>query len=438
MKELREIKDYKEFLTVKEINSEIKKIASKDELINLGKSRYGEDIFCVKIGVGKESALIFGFPHPNEPIGSLSSLELIKLIKKSKKLHERFTWYIIPCADPDGAKLNEGWFKGKFTINKYAENYYRSPPHLQTDWGFPWKYKGYNFSNVPKNTLALKKLIDKIKPVIDYPLHNAGFQGAFFLISKPLNQESYKEIISLSQKLKIPLDMGEPEMPFLKEFKKPIYQVPFVEEIYDFMEKNGADAKKETEGGQASIDYSKKVNPKCLGIVGEIPYIYDKKISNRKKLKYSYKEIFFEAYKRQLDTFDFIFGNFEMRGINKKSPFYEMISNIKNWQIGAKAYLENLKKIKLSRKITVAENFSAEINRRFQDSLLLGSFRRLLIESKQNKEIKELIKEVEFKMNLIFDYIRRNSKYKIIPIGNLIKLQIGTLLIAVKSMDNKK
>ena len=57
MRILNQIRDYKDFLTVKEINSELKKIISTDELINLGKSRKGEDILCAKIGEGKENAV---------------------------------------------------------------------------------------------------------------------------------------------------------------------------------------------------------------------------------------------------------------------------------------------------------------------------------------------------------------------------------------------
>ena len=36
-----------------------------------------------------------------------------------------YTWYLIKCIDPDGTRLNEGWFKGPFSIENYARHFYR-------------------------------------------------------------------------------------------------------------------------------------------------------------------------------------------------------------------------------------------------------------------------------------------------------------------------
>lgn len=81
------IKNYKEFLKVDSLNREVKKLCSKDEILNLGFSEEGNKIIGVKLGMGKENALIFGSPHPNEPVGCLTCLELIKIIKSDKFIY---------------------------------------------------------------------------------------------------------------------------------------------------------------------------------------------------------------------------------------------------------------------------------------------------------------------------------------------------------------
>ena len=58
-----------------------------------------------------------------------------------------FTLHIVKVSDPDGAKLNEGWFKGSFTPLNYALNFYRSAGYQQVEWTFPIKYKRLNFNN---------------------------------------------------------------------------------------------------------------------------------------------------------------------------------------------------------------------------------------------------------------------------------------------------
>ena len=72
---LENIPDYSEFMTVEELDNSSRKLAEAFEgveLIDIGKSGSGRPILCLKIGNGEKNALLFAFPHPNEPIGSLT------------------------------------------------------------------------------------------------------------------------------------------------------------------------------------------------------------------------------------------------------------------------------------------------------------------------------------------------------------------------------
>src|SRR3989338_4100816 len=109
---LKEVKDYDSFLTVDELDKRAFELAEKYkfEIEEIGKSENKHPIYMIKAGRGSKKVFIWGFPHPNEPIGSLTIDFLINYfgnnpneIKKSD-----YTWYFIYSIDPDGTKLNEG------------------------------------------------------------------------------------------------------------------------------------------------------------------------------------------------------------------------------------------------------------------------------------------------------------------------------------------
>ena len=129
---IEDVPNYDKFYTVDELRKSSQQLAEKNpskvKILKVGASRNGEVIEALKIGSGKKAALLFAFPHPNEPIGSMM-LEYLsqKLVEEITLSELDFTWYLVKYADPDGARLNEGWFKGPFTPLNFALNYYRPP-----------------------------------------------------------------------------------------------------------------------------------------------------------------------------------------------------------------------------------------------------------------------------------------------------------------------
>lgn len=434
---LENVDDFKEFLFVDELNSKLLALAGKNNIIDIGKSAKGHSILCAKIGSGKKNALVFGFPHPNEPVGSLTCLSLIKLLLENKKLRDRLTWHIIPCADPDGAKMNEGWFKGKFTIKKYAHHFYRSRESLQTDWSFPVNYKDYKFNSPPPNVAALVKLMKKIKPDIIYPIHNDGFGGAYFYVSRAMPKKYYGGVISLCNSLSMPLDLGnpnldEPKFLPLKALKKPIYVNFDFEECYDFYKRLGKDPVKLLEGGTDSIGFAKTLNPKVFGMMGEVPYLHDPRIVNRSPINMTKRDGLLHEIKINSEVVDFARRTIGYSGIKKDSLFYDLLAaSVAEEKMDLAADKSDLKKKKYSKHETVAEEFSAEVLSRFNSALLLGEVRRLLLESAKTKERDALIKTAEEKIDSLVGFIEKHSDYQVIPIRNLVQLQLGFLLIGL-------
>ena len=125
------VPEFDRFLTVDELVDDFRRIADEfPELATLervGSSQLGEPIEMLSIGSGDRNILLFAFPHPNEPIGAMTVHHLAHVLTENQGLRDGlgFTWNLIACVDPDGARLNEGWFAGPFTVSNYARHFYR-------------------------------------------------------------------------------------------------------------------------------------------------------------------------------------------------------------------------------------------------------------------------------------------------------------------------
>ena len=129
--ELESVPEIEVFGTADELVEGLRALAERHpgvtSLRRVGTSRLGDPLLCLTIGSAEDNALVFGLPHPNEPIGGLSALHLARRLCEDAGLLERLghRWHMIACIDPDGPRLNEGWLKGPFTREHYARNVYR-------------------------------------------------------------------------------------------------------------------------------------------------------------------------------------------------------------------------------------------------------------------------------------------------------------------------
>ena len=84
---IKNVPDYEFFKTVDELNESSRKLAERfPDLVKfyqIGESMAGDPIYCLKIGNGSKAVLMYGFPHPNEPIGSMMLEYLPGFVTKS-------------------------------------------------------------------------------------------------------------------------------------------------------------------------------------------------------------------------------------------------------------------------------------------------------------------------------------------------------------------
>lgn len=274
---IERIPDFRDFPTVDEMTAAIVQLHQAyptiTHLRRIGSSRLGEPLVCLTVGSGTRQALIFAMPHPNEPIGALTAGELARQLCEDAELRGSldFTWHIVPCIDPDGTRLNEGWFKGPFTRSHYARHFYRPASEDQVEWTFPFSYKKAYFDAVLPETLALMRLIDEAKPAFLCSLHNAETGGVYYYLSREA-PGLYPALHEIPTRLGLPLDRGEPEAPYVPVLAPAIFGHISRERSYDYLEHAGLDP---LDGvyGESSSHYASRYG--TLSLVSELPYWAD-------------------------------------------------------------------------------------------------------------------------------------------------------------------
>jgi hypothetical protein len=188
------IPDYKAFHTLAALRTQVRRLQAKYprllSITPLGHSKKGEPIELVSVAGGKRSALLVAGVHANEPIGSMTIAFLLEQLLGDDRLRAELghTWHFVNPIDPDGMRLNEGWFASGPSPSEYFGNFFRPALARQPDYTFPLQLDGYEFTAPPPENLAFRKAIDLVKPDFLYTLHNADYGGAFFISSADMQE----------------------------------------------------------------------------------------------------------------------------------------------------------------------------------------------------------------------------------------------------------
>ena len=449
---LNNIPDYKEFLTVDEMDASSHKLAEDYpdlvEIWEAGKSRGGHPIYVLKIGNGSKNAFMFGCPHPNEPMGCMMLEYFSRYLCEHDDFREEFdyTWYLIKSIDVDGTILNQGWFKGPFTLYNYAKNFYRPIGSEQPEWTFPFEYKKYKWDTPLPETKVLMDIIDDKKPTFMYSLHNAGFGGAYWYLTKEA-PEIYDKLYKAAEKNRVPLHLGEPEAPFIPSFSKAIYKMLTMADEYDFAEQYGqGDPVEMMFAGDSSDAYAKKYGTFCL--VAELPYFYSPKIEDTSELPFTrleaverglnegqkiYDEMAecFEKF-RALCGPDNVFVKIVGRSLDDRKKDYETQLNF------ARQNEDNKKPCKVS------EEFDNAIVTKFYQMLSWGSLIRgakYELEHRKGTPEEEMltsvIEEMEEKLLTLSKEVEEKTQYSVVDIKRLVGVQLESGMIVADYLKNQ-
>lgn len=450
---IENVPDYKNFLTLEELDESTKKLAWRFpgivELFEAGRSGSGHPIYCLKIGNGSKNALAFACPHPNEPIGAMMLDYFSSALAENEELRSEldYTWYIIKCSDPDGVMLNEGWFKGPFTLYNYARNFYRPTFIRQVEWTFPIRYKKLNFSRPIPETRAIMNIIDKIKPTFMYSLHNSGFGGVYWYMTEEM-PDIYDNLRESAQKQKVPLNLGEPEVPYAKRFSPAIYKMIDSKDMYDYYEQyTKVNPEEIITFGTSSADYANSKG-KTFTLLSELPYFYDQRINDTSESDLLRRDAIIKNCEYFKETALFIKKNLEetMGYISTENPFRQFLMDnipIGLQEVDAKSSWAATNP-ELLKKATVAEKFDNLYVSRFYNLLNLGSLVRLYEYELPNRkgEIFEVLKKAfdtaEKELKRSSGLLESELDYHVIPIQRLVRIQLESGLITAKALVGKK
>jgi hypothetical protein len=270
---MRQVPDFAAFPSVDGLHADLDALAAAHpDLVRvrrIGTSRLGEPLRVLTIGDGPADAVVIGGPHPNEPIGGLTVAVLAGLLCRDAALRAElgYRWHLLPCADPDGARLNEGWFGTPGDRRAHAEHFYRPDPVEQVEWTFPLAGADYWFDRALPETTALMRLMDDVEPSLVCSLHNGEHQGVFFYLNRD-DPELARELGQLAGLEGLPLHHGEPELPGSRLIAPAVYSTH-----------DGARVSALLGAGAGSADYAARFG--ALHIVPEVPMWADQRVADR-------------------------------------------------------------------------------------------------------------------------------------------------------------
>ncbi len=446
---IEKIPDYKTFLTVEEMDESSKRLAEEYPdvvtLFECGKSRDGHPLYCLKIGEGSKNAIFYGCPHPNEPIGAMMLEAFSRILAEDSQLRREldYTFYLIKSWDVDGTKLNEGWFKGPYNIYNYIRHFFRPAPTQQVDWTFPIDYKNLHFHDSIPETQAVMKLIDELKPEFLYSLHNAGFGGVYYYMSRPMDEKLYEQVRAVAARHGVPLNLGEPEAPYCVLYSPAVYQGIGMAQSYDYYEKYGVEHPEELCGtGTCSSDYADSKYG-SFTLLTELPYFYDERICDLSESDMTRREAILQNldYSAQADTF--------IRETMKLS--WHFIADNNPFKLAMDAFTRMSEDDTLRKKVeteaeyerlaTVSEKFDNLTMAKFYKALSFGLMLRaneteletMKAVGEQNEEKWEALNKAmsifEQKLKETTDYLESVLNYEVVPIKRLISIQMESGLI---------
>ena len=205
---LDDVPKWDSYYTIDEVNAETRRLAEEHrdiiELIELGHSAQGELILCLKMGKGRYNALIHGYPNCEEPYGGNLLTYLCRALANHGDVMEEldYTWYLIPCSDPDGARLNDGYHRGDNTPLNFTLNYYRTPVSKTPESCFPIRFGPLNHDSPVPETRALMKLMDRTELHFVSSLHMMKWGGITFEVPEPC-PELYAPLLKLTKDFRV-------------------------------------------------------------------------------------------------------------------------------------------------------------------------------------------------------------------------------------------
>ncbi|WP_261165173.1 M14 family zinc carboxypeptidase [Microbacterium sp. Marseille-Q6965] len=404
----------------------------------IGTSRLGEEIVDYAVGEGP-AILVIGGVHPNEPIGFHTALELLRDLAEGRGPAARIDarWHVVPCIDPDGTRLNEGWFTAPGDRVSYGRDFYRPAPLEQVEWSFPLDHRGIVWDSPIPETAALMSLMDATRPALVVGLHNAELGGVYYYASPDL-AEAFPALHAIPAHLGLPLDLGEPEFAGIDPLADAVFPALTARDMIDVLLSEGIDpAPHVTAAGTA--DHARDLGASAF--VAELPYWSHPAADDTTPAGISYAD----ALRRKADALDEV-GAVLLAAVETAEPHLVIDSQLRRAAVQFARFLagagdEPRHRAGLpasQREATVAEVFSNEDHvRMFQlrfGSMLARTLRAEIAAGTARPAVRAALAELEPHLDAWYAAAHAEQRdLRVIPIERLVGVQLGTMLAAAHS-----
>lgn len=445
---LDNVPDWKKYYTIDELRQRsadlINEYPGKVELIDLGNSTNGEIIDCLKIGDGKYNALIHGFPNCEEPFGGNLLDYMAQALVENDEVREAmdYTWYLIKCSDPDGARLNEGFHVGPHTPMNFTLNYYRTPNYLTAESCFPYRYGPLDLNDPVPETKALMKVMDRVPFQFVSSLHMMKWGGITYEVPHAC-AELYPPLLDVAKKFHVfPRKRLGPT--FAPGFQHAEYLMPARGWVKLWASGN---TNIEPIRGCYIYEYGQVRNPELFMMIPECCLWYDPRMWDDapsdttigESIKYA-KEVSDEADEYMATVWQSVLPDLKTNSVYKimmddwMEPILKKFTNVTNppFHFDAKVH---------GRKATVAEKIGLEGRDDLYRMFYLGGMLRTFdaqLEQGGNENIEHAKTEVREKLYTYDKYMK--AKYNVTghPIRNLVGMSLGSLLHSAMYAKHKK
>lgn len=452
---LRELPHFQKFCSVAELSTLVEALrrdSTQADVRIVGTSANGLPIHHVRVGTGRVKALFVGWPHPNEPIGGLTVFSLLSLLRQGKRqlLDADVEWHIVPCIDPDGATLNEGWSQKPFTMASFMRNSYRQEPCDQVERSFPIRHKRLVFDRPSREARILQELLSAIRPDFFHSLHNARVGGLSCFVTRDIGERYYRQLHQLAETYQVPFHRGSsPLEGGLANFAQGIWEIFTTRRYYDYLE-TVTDRPEEGlhQAGACSWEHLAAVKASALTFVMELPYLKHPACASSKDTLQNLRhfKLRIDADNKFLVTVILEEWEKVKEELDPRSPFYQktfnsiiavkerLLEGLPSWESGTRNLLFNTS---YSRTMTEADLFYVCINDRFYALCNSIEFVRLLKASKQTlavvgatRRLESLYDEalVELSKHIDFD------AFEAIDCDTLARIHLGGGLIVLNSV----
>ncbi len=400
----------------------------------------------MKVGSGSHTALLYGYPNPEEPLGGLLLDYFSRALVENQKLLESldYTWYMIKCADPDGAELNEPYLDGSYTPINFALNFYRTPIK-STGWtAFPFLYGDLlDLNNPTPETLAMMKIMDAGRVDLMCGFHQLRFGSTTFQVSEPCPR-LYAPFQILARQNHVPLR------------KRPGTLVAEGIQLGSHLTPLGNYIRAKHAGleplppivGARMIEYERLINPNCFDLVPESPMWYDPRCYNDSPSDTTLEEALSYASAAESTINEWILDIYKniRSGLTVRTRLLDMVEDFVQTLSGNyyNIFDPPVKVPEETRrqKASIAQKIETEGRADIYYSPCYVSMLMRTIDRQMELESNSILRKVREDCSQKFEELKSiiESKYdcKHYPLKNLIRMNLGSVLYSAQLCSRKK